>query len=99
MIGENNPGSKVSDEIVKQIRLSKKELGNPEYKSVKERAELFNLTESSIYRIDNGTSHIHSLEGDEKEKAEQKRKEKNERSRKMRDEERKKEFTFEEYTL
>jgi hypothetical protein len=54
--GENNPLSKLTEDIVRKIKESKYPQDHDLYKSLRERAKLFNVSPNTISRIDNNIS-------------------------------------------
>jgi hypothetical protein len=57
--GERNPMSKISEETALQIIASKVSEDHPDYKSLTQRSELFNVSKSLISSIDNGNTWTH----------------------------------------
>ena len=57
--GENHYSSKITKEVAQQIKLSKFEKNEPEYKTQKERAKFFGVTIGIINNIDTGSNWGH----------------------------------------
>lgn len=62
LFGELHPGCKITEEIAIQIKESKYDKSDPRYISMKERANLFNISASLISAIDNGRAWSHISE-------------------------------------
>jgi len=57
--GEKNPNATITEQLAKKIKLSKKDKGDPEYLTGRERAKLFGVSVDIVSRIDTKKSWSH----------------------------------------